>query len=125
MHGKFPNYLSSDHINTSQSFLWLKHTGLKSMTEELIIGAWYQALNTRYYCKHIMKQSSTDKCRMCHSQPETVEHIIAGWQTLAADKYFHRHNMVAAQLHLDIFRQYNIYVSEKHYVNKARNSNGE
>ena len=61
-----------------------------------------QALNTRYYSKHIIKQGSTDRCRMCHTLAETVEHIISGCQALAADKYLNRHNQVAAQLHLDI-----------------------
>ena len=36
---------------------------------------------------------------MCHTQTETVEHIISGCQTLAADQYLNRHNQVAAQLH--------------------------
>ena len=47
---------------------------------------------------------------MCHTQPETVEHIISGCQTLAADQYLNRHNQVAAQLHLDICRHYGIKV---------------
>ena len=47
---------------------------------------------------------------MCQSQPETVEHIISGCQALAADQYLNRHNQVAAQLHLDICKHYNIKV---------------
>ena len=80
----------------------MKYTGLKEETEGLITAAQDQALNTRYYSKHIIKQGSTDRCRMCHTQAESVEHIISGCQTLAADKYLNRHNQVAAQLHLDI-----------------------
>ena len=63
----------------------MKHSGLKGVTEGLIVATQHQALNTRYYYKHIMKQNLTDKCRMCHSQPETMEHISSGCQTLAAD----------------------------------------
>ena len=73
----------------------MKYTGLKGETEGLITAAQDQALNTRYYSKHIIKQGSTDRCRMCHTQAETVEHIISGCQTLAADKYLNRHNQVA------------------------------
>ena len=79
MHGKLPKYLEKDRAQD-------------------------QALNTRYYSKHIIKQGSTDRCRMCHMQMETVEHIISGCQTLAAEKYLNKHNQVAAQLHLDICR---------------------
>ena len=92
MHGKFPRYLDKDHIDMQLSFEWMKHTGLKGETEGLITAAQDQALNTRYYSKHIIKQGSTDKCRMCNSQPEPVEHIISGCQSLAADQYLNRHN---------------------------------
>ena len=87
-------------MDVELSFEWMKHTGLKGETEGLITAAQDQALNTRYYSKHITKQGTTDRCRMCHTQPETVEHIISGCQTLAADQYLNRHNQVAAQLHL-------------------------
>ena len=110
MHGKFPNYLDKDHADVELSFEWMKHTGLKGETEGLITAAQDQALNTRYYSKHIIKQGTTDRCRMCHTQPETVEHIISGCQTLAADQYLNRHNQVAAQLHLDICMHYGIKV---------------
>ena len=59
-------------------FEWMKHTGLKGETEGLITEAQDQALNTRYYSKHIITQGTTDNCRMYNSQPETVEHIISG-----------------------------------------------
>ena len=111
---QFPKYLDKDHIDMQLSFEWMKHAGLKGETEGLITAAQDQALNTRYYSKHIIKQGSTDKCRMCNSQPETVEHIISGCQSLAVDQYLNRHNQVAAQLHLDICKHYNIAV-EAHY----------
>ena len=80
-----PTYLYKDHVDVELSFKWMKHTGLKGETEGLITAAQDQALNTRYYSKHIIKQGTTDTCSMCHTQPETVEHIISGCQTLAAD----------------------------------------
>ena len=110
MHGKFPSYLDKDHVDVELSFKWMKHTGLKGETEGLIIAAQDQALNTRYYSMHIIKQGTPDRCRMCHTQPVTVECIISGCQTLAADQYLNRHNQVAAQLHLDICRHYGIKV---------------
>ena len=79
-------------------------------TEGLITAAQDQALNIRYYSKHVTKQGTTDRCKMCHTQTEIVEHIISGCQTLAADQYCIRHNQVAAQLHLDICRHYGIKV---------------
>ena len=52
---------------------------------------------------------------MCQSQPEKVEHIISGFQTLAADQYLNRHNQVAVQLHLGICKYYNIKVEAQHW----------
>ena len=97
MDGKFHNYLDNDHVGVELSFIWMKHTGLKGETEGLITAAQDQALNTRYYSKHIIKQGTTDRCRMCCTQPETMEHNISGCQTLATDQYLNRHNQVAAQ----------------------------
>ena len=102
MHGKFPNYLDKDHVDVELSFEWMKHTGFKGETGGLITAAQDQALNTKYYSKCIIKQGTTDRCRMCHTQPKTVEHIISGCQTLATDQYLHRH--------LDICRHYGIKV---------------
>ena len=65
----------------------MKHTGLKGETEGLVTAAQDQALNTRYYSKHIIKQGTMDRCRKCNTQPETVEHLISGCQILAADQY--------------------------------------
>ena len=96
MHGKLPKYLEKDHVDLEMSFQWMKYIGLKGETEGFITAAQDQALNTRYYSKHIIKEGSTDRCRMCHTQTETVEHIISGCQTLAAEKYLNRHNQVAA-----------------------------
>ena len=108
MYGKFPSYLDKDHVDVELSFQWMKHTGPKGETEELITATQHQALNTRYYSKHIIKQGMSDRCRKCHTQPDTVEHIISGCQRLATDQYLNRHNQVATQLHLDICRHYGI-----------------
>ena len=85
MHGKLPKYLEKDHVDQEMSFQWMRYTGLKEETEGLITAAQDQALNARYYSKHISKQGSIDRCRMRHTQVGSVERI-SGCQTLAADK---------------------------------------
>ena len=62
MYGKFPSYLDKEYIDIEQSFLWMNYSGLKGETEGFIATAQDQALNTRYYSKHIMKEGFTDKC---------------------------------------------------------------
>ena len=57
---------------------------------------------------------------MCQSQPEIVEHIISGYQALATDQYLNRYTQVAAQLHLDICKHYNIKVKAQYwYLHKS------
>ena len=58
---------------------------------------------------------------MCHSQPETVEHIIPGCQRLAAGQCLNRHNQVAAQIHLDICKHYGIKVHAKSWYEHKPN----
>ena len=67
MHGKLPKYLEKDHVDQEMSFQWIKFPGLKGETEGLITAAQDQALNTRYYSKHIIKQGSTDRYRIGHT----------------------------------------------------------
>ena len=81
VHGKFPYQLGKEYIDIQKSSQQMKHSELKGETEGCITAAQDKALNTRYYNKHIMKEDHTDRCRMCHSQPDTVEHIISGCQT--------------------------------------------
>ena len=112
MHGKFPNYLEKDHVDVELSFKWIDHTGLKGETEEgLITAAQDQALNTRYYRKNVIKQGTTDRCRMCHTEPETVEHIISGCQTLAADQYLNRYYLKKLSICNLIFLYMSRYMS--------------
>ena len=56
------------------SFEWMTHTGIKGETEGLITAAQDQTLTIRYYSKHIIKQGTTDKCRMCNRNSRT--HIL-------------------------------------------------
>ena len=97
-------------MDAELSFELMKHTGLKGETEGLITAAQDQVLNTRYYSKHIIKKGTTDRCIMCQTQPETVDHIISECQAQAADQYLNRHSKIATHLHLDICRHYGIKV---------------
>ena len=64
MHDKFPKYLDNYYFDMELSFEWMKHAGLKGETEGLITAPQDQVLNTRYYSKHIIKQHTTDQCKI-------------------------------------------------------------
>ena len=46
MHGKLPYHLGKEHIDTWQSFQWMKQIGHKGETEGLITAAQDQVFNT-------------------------------------------------------------------------------
>ena len=71
MHRQFPSYLTKGFIDTEQPYECIRYSGLNGETEGLITVLLDQTLNSRYYCKHIMQHSATDKCRMHYSQIET------------------------------------------------------
>lgn len=60
-----------------------------------------QVINTKNYKKYIIKDTSilNDKCRKCHAQPETIQHITGACTTLTQTDYTHRHNQVTNIIH--------------------------
>ena len=68
-----------------------------------------QTIPTRNYRKYILKDNTitTDKCRRCNTQSETIEHIISGCKMLAQIYYKHRHDQVAKILHQRIGKNMN------------------
>lgn len=66
-----------------------------------MIGIQDQTINTRYYSKHIIKDSNTttDKCRLCKQQIETIDHITGGCTILSNTEYIRRHDNVAKIIH--------------------------
>ncbi|XP_049959582.1 uncharacterized protein LOC126477545 [Schistocerca serialis cubense] len=60
-----------------------------------------QTINTRYYSKYIIKDpnTTTDRCRLCKQQIETVDHITSGCTILVNTEYPRRHDNVAKIIH--------------------------
>ena len=64
-----------------------------------------QSLRTNAIKAKIDKSQANEKCRLCKSKEETVNHIVSGCQNLAQKEYRRRHDTVAKALHWDILRQ--------------------
>jgi hypothetical protein len=68
------------------------------MNELIIIN-----INTRNYKKHICGlQSIVDKCRICVTEGETIEHIISSCAFLAQSEYKKRHDIFAKIIHMHL-----------------------
>ncbi|CAH2107788.1 unnamed protein product [Euphydryas editha] len=101
LHGRHPHDLEQPHINSAASNKWLKIGNLFPETEGFIIAIQDQIVNTKNYRKFIIKDPSisNDKCRKCHLQPETIQHITGACTTLTQTDYTHRHNQVVNIIH--------------------------
>nr|XP_049697654.1 uncharacterized protein LOC110372995 [Helicoverpa armigera] len=101
LHGRHPHDLEQPHIDTIASNKFLKIGNLFPETEGFIIAIQDQIINTKNYRKYIIKDptATNDKCRKCHTQPETIQHITGACITLTQTDYTHRHNQVANIIH--------------------------
>ena len=120
MHGRYPSRIREADVDIKLTNQWLKSSGLKSETEGLIIAAQDQALLTRAYQHHIIKDGTDPHCRLCNKSQETIDHIISGCPELAKTEYIHRHNKVATHLHWNICREYNVDTVDKWYEHEPK-----
>jgi hypothetical protein len=77
MHEQFHRVLERPSVDEEKSLTWLYSSGLMGETDSLIIAARFQALNSNFHQKNIMKQPTDGKCRMCCKAEEHVTHIAA------------------------------------------------
>jgi hypothetical protein len=77
-------------------------------------------INTRHYKKHICGlQSIMDKCRICGTEGETIEHIISSCTVLAQSEYKKRHDIFAKIIHMNLAVKFNLLKdTQPHYIYK-------
>jgi hypothetical protein len=76
-----------------------------------------RVINTRNYKKHICGlQSIIDKCRICETEGETIEHIISSCTVLAQSEYKKRHDLFAKIMHTNLAVKFNLLKNtQSHY----------
>ena len=67
---------------------------------------------------HILKTSTSDKCRICGKEPESTWHLLAGCDVLAKKEYLDRHNQVARYIHHSICKSFNFPTEKKWHLHK-------
>ena len=110
--GRFYEELQKNYIDQKGSVQWVQNGELKFDEERIIIAAQDQGLMTNGFKKMCGLQQS-DKCRFCHKETESSNHLISGCQTLLADgHYTKRHNKVCSYIHWTICQAHNIKTEE-------------
>jgi hypothetical protein len=70
--------------------------------------------------KHICGlKSIIDKCRICGTEGETIEHIISSCTVLAQSEYKKRHDIFAKIIHMNLAVKFNLLKdTQPHYIYK-------
>jgi hypothetical protein len=64
-------------------------------------------------------QSIIDKCRICGTEGETIEHIISSCTVLAQSEYNKRHDIFAKIIHMNLAAKFNLLKdTQPHYIYK-------
>jgi hypothetical protein len=84
-------------------------------TENEIVAAQEQALQTKYYATKILQTETESNCRLCQQFDETVEHIISVCIILKQEQYIKRHDRVCAQLRLNMCKEIRVKLDNEHW----------
>ncbi|KAL0852393.1 hypothetical protein ABMA28_000587 [Loxostege sticticalis] len=110
LHGRHIHDIEQPHIDSIASNKWLKLGYLYPETEGFLISIQDQVVNTKNYRKYIIKDPNAldDRCRKCHRNSETIQHIINACPVLTQNDYTHRHNQVAHYIHQKLAIKYKL-----------------
>jgi hypothetical protein len=111
--------LEQPEINIQASHAWLKKSNIHPETEGFIFAIQDRVINTRNYKKHICGlKSIIDKCRICGTEGETIEHIISSCTVLAQSEYKKRHDIFAKIIHMNLAVKFNLLKdTQPHFLN--------
>jgi hypothetical protein len=120
LHGRYFKELEQPEINIQASHAWLKKSNIHPETEGFIFAIQDRVINTRNYKKHICGlQSIIDKCKICGTEGETIEHIISSCTVLAQSEYKKRHDIFAKIIHMNLAVKFNLLKdTQPHYIYK-------
>ena len=100
--GLFFQETQKNYIDQKGSFLWLQNGILNFNEERLMMAAQDQGLMTNGL-KKVCGLTADDKCRFCHTETESPNHLMSGCKILLADgHYTKRHNRICRYLHWKI-----------------------
>jgi len=100
LHGRHPYDLSQQYVDIEELNKWLTNVDLFAETVGFLTAIQDQVILTRNYKKYILKQPDTDEiCRRCGKESETIQHITAACEQLAATEDVKRQGGLAKIIH--------------------------
>lgn len=117
LHGQYIRDIEGK-VDSVKTWDWLSAGELKKETEGLIMAAQDQALRTNAIKAKIDKTTADSKCRLCKEKEETVDHLISACSKIAQTDYKDRHNKVAAMIHWNLCKNYELPVKQNWWEHK-------
>jgi hypothetical protein len=78
-----------------------------------------RVINTKNKKKTRMRFAIIDKCRICGTEGETIEHMISSCIVLAQSEYKKRHDICAKIIHMNLAVKFNLLKdTQPHYSYK-------
>ncbi|XP_045503596.1 uncharacterized protein LOC123700429 [Colias croceus] len=116
LHGRHRLDLTNPVVDKIASNAWLKRGELFPETEGFMLAIQDQVIDTKNYRKYIIRDStSSDHCRHCHKQPETIQHITGACSSITQTDYKHRHDQVAAIVHQTLAYKHKLITEKTPY----------
>ena len=106
IHGVFFKRCLEPDWDTSGCHIWLSDGRLRADTEALIVAAQNGVIHTRAYQVRVLKLDVPQSCRVCHSAPETVGHVLSCCEPLSWTLYKQCHDRVLYQMVLMLYKNH-------------------
>ncbi|XP_073979863.1 uncharacterized protein [Rhodnius prolixus] len=116
LHGRYYALLTAEGTDSLASCQWLTKGHLFPETEGFVMAMQDQVIATKAYRRWVLGESLVhDKCRMCNSTSESIQHIVSGCSVLEPKEYLHRHNNVAKIIHKALCSKFGLLKTEVPY----------
>ena len=96
IHGVFRREMESPGVDRKGTSRWLTDGFLMPATEATVVAAQDGVLHTRAYRTRVLHKHKPgpEQCRVCHSGPETLGHILSSCGVYSFNSYKDRHDRV-------------------------------
>lgn len=116
LHGRYAAALNGADVDKALSTAYLANGQLMPETEGFVQAIQDQVISTRNYRRHIARENlPDDRCRLCSTTSESIQHLSSGCSYLAPRDYLSRHNAVGGIVHQAICLGKGLIEEEKPY----------
>ena len=100
LHGKFFNDIKD--IAHEKSWQWMRGGFVDKRTEGFVCAAQENVVPTRLYHRTVIKDGSSQECRMCGEEAESVGHLVSHCKSLRQTEFKRRHDKMGLRVYWEV-----------------------